>query len=511
MIQTTRKFVTFPTTLPFGKTNCTFVSKIRNGNFIRRLVVPESLRTEILTKMHEQSGHQGIQRTYALLQERFWWENMFKDVCEHIASCSCRMSKLRANKWNDFVGDHITVTERWHTLACDWLYTGRRGKYNSHYVLTIVDLCTRYSVAIPTPDKSGKSLVRALRMLFAFNGYPQRLVSDNESMFRSQEFVEWLNIKGIEKTFTAVYNPRANGIDERFNQTLMNMINSCSYDRNWDEDVWELFYYYNIGTNAAHGESPFYLQFLRKGRLPIDLSYNKKLPGEDEFFTVQDIKSELNKAEHRAMEKALKLIEDKHIKLDHRTRMTKFRRLKVGDKVIIKQPNLETQPKSAPIAQGPYTIHRIIGHNSYKVRDETGKKLKFVMNGRRLALITPRKKLIRNTPQNVDEFEWIQLPGIDPIKQGGDTAEVKTTTEATTEEAYDFNPSGQATQSATPKKPRGVRTKQKPDKELSPENRKKEQRDKKRKDKDWKLKRAPNPYAPPKPKSYRKDKTKDTG
>src|SRR5271168_3694728 len=149
----------------------------------------------------------------------------------------CRVSKLRANKWNDYPHEYIHVTERWHTIACDWLYIGKRGKYGSQYCFTLVDLCTKYSIAIPTKNKNGDSLMKALRLVFAFNGYPQRLVSDNESMFRSDKFIEWLKVKGIEKTFTAVYNPRANGIDERFNQTLMNMVNACSYGRDWDTDI----------------------------------------------------------------------------------------------------------------------------------------------------------------------------------------------------------------------------------------------------------------------------------
>src|SRR5215510_2177923 len=142
--------------------------------------------------------------------------------------------------------DHIVVTDRWHTLACDWLYIGLRGSRGSVYALTVVDLCTRYFIAISTIDKSGKSLVRALRVIFTFNRYPSVLVSDNESMFCSPEFVEWLKVKNIDKTFTAVYNPRANGIDKRSNQTLMDMVKSCSFARQWDDEIWDLFYYYNL-------------------------------------------------------------------------------------------------------------------------------------------------------------------------------------------------------------------------------------------------------------------------
>jgi hypothetical protein len=44
--------------------------------------------------------------------------------------------------------------------------------------------------------------------------------------------------------------PRANRIDETFNQTLMNMINLAEMIADWDEFIWKLFYFYNIAINA---------------------------------------------------------------------------------------------------------------------------------------------------------------------------------------------------------------------------------------------------------------------
>ena len=384
-----------------------FIQKQRFKSLQRRLCIPSSLKDDILKQVHENGGHQGVHRTYELLHDRFWWENMFKDVCEHIQGCECRLKKLSSNKFNNNKNDHIVVSERWHTLAMDWLYVGRRGKYGSTYVLTVVDLFTRYSLAIPAANKSGQQLVKILRMIFGVYGYPQRIVSDNESMFRSPEFVEWLNTKGIEKTFTAVYNPKANGIDERFNQTLLNMINASSIGREWDVDVWELFYFYNLVTQSTTGVSPFYAHFLREGRLPVDLTYDAKQA--DVHFSVKDVVHIANKEGIRATEQILKTIQAKHGKLDERKKMLKFRPFKVGDKVILKEPNLETQAKSKPIGKGPFTIHRVMGRNTYKIKDCDGVKAKFLVNGRRLAMIRPRRGKPK-VDNETDYFEMIFFP-----------------------------------------------------------------------------------------------------
>ncbi|OWY92105.1 reverse transcriptase [Phytophthora megakarya] len=54
----------------------------RNKQSELRLVVPETLRTDILHYSHEdfQGGHQGINRTFERLRSEFYWIGMYADV-----------------------------------------------------------------------------------------------------------------------------------------------------------------------------------------------------------------------------------------------------------------------------------------------------------------------------------------------------------------------------------------------------------------------------------------------
>lgn len=100
-----------------------FLYKQRGKPLIRRLCIPNTIKHELLEEIHEKGGHQGVNRTFEHLIERFWWENMFNDVCEHLKSCEhCKLNKLSANRFHSNNKDHIVVTERWHTVAIDWLY-----------------------------------------------------------------------------------------------------------------------------------------------------------------------------------------------------------------------------------------------------------------------------------------------------------------------------------------------------------------------------------------------------
>jgi hypothetical protein len=137
----------------------------------------------------------------------------------------------------------------------------------------------------------------------------------------------------------------------------------------------------------------------------VDISYKGK--EDDEFFSIKDIVHKSVLEESRAMEKALKTVQEKHGKLDKRKKMLKFKPFKVGDVVIQKEPNLNTAAKRKPIGTGPWTIHRVMGRNTYKLKDSEGKKCKFLVNGRRLALIRPRRH--RKPDKDEGDLEYFDM------------------------------------------------------------------------------------------------------
>ena len=48
----------------------------------KALVIPESLRVEILKANHDDllSGHLGFDRTYQKMKEKYWWPSMRKEI-----------------------------------------------------------------------------------------------------------------------------------------------------------------------------------------------------------------------------------------------------------------------------------------------------------------------------------------------------------------------------------------------------------------------------------------------
>ena len=62
--------------------------------------------------------------------------------------------------------------------------------------------------------------INIMRQVFARNGVPSQIVSDNGPTFISEEFREFMSSNGIKHTQSPPYHPATNGLVERFIQTF---------------------------------------------------------------------------------------------------------------------------------------------------------------------------------------------------------------------------------------------------------------------------------------------------
>lgn len=62
--------------------------------------------------------------------------------------------------------------------------------------------------------------IEILQTIFARNGVPSQLVSDNGPQFMSAEFSKFIALNGIKHITSAPYHPSTNGLAERFVQSF---------------------------------------------------------------------------------------------------------------------------------------------------------------------------------------------------------------------------------------------------------------------------------------------------
>ena len=54
---------------------------------VAQFVLQKRFIGKVILACHDDNGHLGMERTLKLLQERFFWPKMAKDVCTHIHTC----------------------------------------------------------------------------------------------------------------------------------------------------------------------------------------------------------------------------------------------------------------------------------------------------------------------------------------------------------------------------------------------------------------------------------------
>ena len=156
------------------------------------------------------------------------------------------------------------------TVAMDLKY------YQGQTFLHLIDICTRLSAATFVPNKKKDTILKAIfRIWIAIYGSPDKILVDNGGEFAIFEFTETTDYLGITIQTTAAESPWSNGIVERNNQTLANMMNKIINDTQCSLDL-ALFWVLNAKNSLQNtaGFSQFQLVLGRNPKRPSTLSDN---------------------------------------------------------------------------------------------------------------------------------------------------------------------------------------------------------------------------------------------
>uniref|UniRef100_A0A3B1J0Z4 Gypsy retrotransposon integrase-like protein 1 n=1 Tax=Astyanax mexicanus TaxID=7994 RepID=A0A3B1J0Z4_ASTMX len=189
-----------------------------------QLILPAVLKPEILRNLHQEHGHQGIERTTELVRQRCYCQGMSADIKQWCQECErCQVAKDSGQVPHSFMG-HLLASRPNEILAIDFtmLEPSRNGLEN---ILVMTDVFSKYTVAVPTRDQRASTVAQVLlkECFFKF-GVPSRIHSDQGRSFESSLMQQFCQLYGIEKSRTTPYHPAGNGQCERFNRTLHNLL-----------------------------------------------------------------------------------------------------------------------------------------------------------------------------------------------------------------------------------------------------------------------------------------------
>ena len=336
-----------PDVIPFFKLRQDLT--MENGYVLRhqsgRILVPTSLRQDLLKKAHE--GHPGIVRFKRKLRELYWWPGMDSESERFVKeSHPCSVSE-KSNPKTAMPQMHLyTPKTPWEELSMDIIGPFATAPSHLKFIVVLIDNCSKFPEILCTSDITSKKITHWLSEIFARYGNPAKIITDNGPQFKSKDFNDFMQNRDILHESTPVYTPQQNGFVESFNRYLKHGVQTFEDShQQWLEGLYKLLSQFRSTSSMPNLPSPAEKFFGRTIRLPFQIVRNRKKRREEE--------------EHEGQQ-------DEQGNGQELPSFHKRGPYHVGQKVRVKRPHA---PKGQSPWSKPLTVTKALGNWTYELSD----------------------------------------------------------------------------------------------------------------------------------------------
>ena len=140
----------------------------------------------------------------------------------------------------------ISVDSPWHRIGIDLIGPLPRTALGNIYIITCTDFFTKWPEASAIADKAALTVASFLFKLITRHGSPVIIQSDQGREFVNQVNDHLFKLSGVQHRISAAYHPQTNGLDERFNQTLVNALTKMTAEKpdEWDQYIDPILFAY---------------------------------------------------------------------------------------------------------------------------------------------------------------------------------------------------------------------------------------------------------------------------
>ncbi len=394
----------------------------------KQLLVPETLKCAVLKLCHDTkfSGHGGFEITYNRLKSKFFWFGMYSDTKNFVKSCEiCQINRSKLGKSKGKMLSIVPVGRLFNMIACDVIGPLPTTERGNKYVVTFMDVDTKWPEAYPTSvndtDATSDLLVRKIVTRF---GVPEHYLTDLGSNYASEIAKKVYKLLGLKKENTSPFHAQTDGMLEKYNGSLIKTVKKFvnEYHDDWDLQLDYALFAYRTAVHKSTNETPYFLLYGRDPKLPMDELYSdtNSTQGIDQWLMAlresRKLANELNK---EALVKSKKYYDEKRVDIS----------FKVGDKVWLHRPKkslpglVKGSKKFMPKWEGPYRIVKRIGELNYILSGENGVELKNPVHVDRLKSYTLRFKHLKdldaetNDLSDLEEEEDSDSELVDPVQE----------------------------------------------------------------------------------------------
>jgi transposase InsO family protein len=383
--------------------------------FRHRVLVPSSLREEVIRTYHEgpEVGHPGIARTLSLILRTFDWPSIRKDVISFVKSCdSCQRVKVIRQHPTGLLQPLPVPDQPWSVVGMDFIVKLPLSQgFDS--ILVIIDLLSKATHFIPCNETmTAKDLAKIFRReFFRLHGLPDRIISDRGTLFTSEFWQSFMQLLNITSAMSTAFHPQTDGQTERMNHVLEDYLRHfVSYNQSdWSEKLDLAEFSLNNLHSTSSGVSPFFFIHGYHPRFNTLTKASNRSSANTLVCDLQDIQESASSALQEAKKKQALYY-------------NKARRVspvfEPGDLVLLSRRNIQTRRANSKLDYrhlGPFRVLGMVGSSAVKLDIlESYPKLHPVFN---LSLVTPYKdpfaNRFRSTAVNpavhdvsLDKIDW---------------------------------------------------------------------------------------------------------
>ncbi|XP_046862423.1 uncharacterized protein K02A2.6-like [Xenia sp. Carnegie-2017] len=186
-----------------------------------RVIIPESLRTDMLKAIHQ--GHFGSESFKRRAQECLYWPKMSLEIEAEVRKCEiCNAHKSHQQK--EPLQSHIVPHRPWSKVGADLFELNGRSN------LLMVDYYSGFFEIDYLLNTTSKTVITKMKSQIVRYGIFEDLITDNGPQFRSKEFRAFSLQYGFKHTTSSPGYPKSNGMSERAVQTAKAIIKKAKYD-----------------------------------------------------------------------------------------------------------------------------------------------------------------------------------------------------------------------------------------------------------------------------------------
>ena len=347
-----------------------------------KIFTPRSLRDVVLWYLHDSvtSGHFGIRRTTDRSKESSYiWPMMRRSIYDYVRSCEiCEERKNPPRKKRSYMKSYLSGI-KFERIAIDIAGPFVKSDSGYSYILVVVDYFTKYAEIYPLQNMEAETVAEAVfKGWIKRFGCPRELHSDQGKQFESLLFQELCKYLQIHKTRTTPYHPRSDGLVERLNRTIKEMLSKyISSNQNiWDKYIDGITMAYNSTPHETTGITPYRMLFGTEMCIPLEI-ISENLPGEEMYTNeseyVRNMGAELEKMYRLAREMTCVSAERQKINYDKSAKHVSY---EVGDLVRRHQKNIKTgtKVKLARCWTGPWQVIQRLSDVLYQIQHSKNSK-----------------------------------------------------------------------------------------------------------------------------------------